>query len=114
MQKSFLYMASLILFAGVILAQTSITGRWQGETRNHSQISLVLTANETALTGTFTLNGETSRIVEGKVSKNAFSFKATIGNQTESFTGELANDQITLWIDRQGPSSAAVLKRVKN
>src|SRR5262245_37178137 len=114
MRRIFFHITSALLFVSISLAHTSINGRWQGETRNHSQISLVLTATETALTGTFTLNGETARIVEGKVSKNTFSFKATLGNQTEGFTGELVDDQITMWIDRQGPSSAAVLKRVKN
>lgn len=47
------------------------------------------------------------------MSKNTFTFKATLNDQTEAFTGELDGDQITIWLDRQGRPNAAVLKRVK-
>lgn len=47
------------------------------------------------------------------MSKNRFTFKTTINDQAEAFTGELAGDEIKVWLDRQGPESAAVLKRVK-
>jgi hypothetical protein len=50
-----------------------------GETKNGSQIVLDLTAKETALTGTLTRNGEPTTITDGKVSKNTFTFKATLG-----------------------------------
>ena len=36
-----------------------------------------------------------------------------LGDQLEAFTGELAGDQITFTLDRQGPAGAVVLKRVK-
>jgi hypothetical protein len=91
----------------------TLTGRWQGETRNGMQVLLNLTATETELTGTLTRNEQTSTITEGKLSKNTFTFKATLGDQTEAFTGELAGEQITVTLDRQGPTGAVVLKRVK-
>ena len=91
-----------------------MTGKWQGETKNGFQIELALTATETALSGTLTRNGQTATIANGKVSKDTFTFKATLDDQTEGFTGEVAGDEITVWLDRQGPSPAAVLKRVKN
>jgi hypothetical protein len=47
------------------------------------------------------------------VSKNTFTFKATLNDQTEGFTGELVRDEIKMWLDRQGPARAAVLKRIK-
>jgi hypothetical protein len=47
------------------------------------------------------------------VSKNTFTFKATLNDQTEGFTGELVRDKIKMWLDRQGPARAAVLKRIK-
>ena len=53
-------------------------------------------------------------IANGKVSKDTFTFKATLDDQTEGFTGEVAGDEITVWLDRQDPSRAAVVKRVKN
>ena len=102
------------VLAAVVYAQSAMAGKWQGETRNGSQIVLDLTATKTALTGTFTRNGQTAAIADGKVSKNTLTFKTTLGDQTEGFTGELAGDQITIWMDRLGPPSAAVLKRVKN
>jgi hypothetical protein len=105
--------AIALVLAAAVQAQAGLTGKWQGETRNGSQIVLDLTATETALTGTLTRNDQPSTITDGKVSKNSFTFKATLNDQTEGFTGELAGDQITVWLDRQGPSNAVVLKRVK-
>lgn len=99
--------------AAVVHAQATLTGKWQGETRNGSQIVLDLTATETTLTGTLTRNGQPATITDGKVSKNSFTFKAMLGEQTEGFTGELAGDQITVWLDRQDRSAAVVLKRFK-
>ncbi len=101
------------VLAAVVYAQAAMTGKWQGETKNGAQIVLDLTANKTALTGTLTRNGESAAIADGKVSKNTLTFKATLGAQTEGFTGELAGDQITIWMDRRGAPSAVVLKRVK-
>ena len=103
---------SLVL-STLLVAQAALSGTWQGETRNGSQIVLDLTAKDTTLTGTLTRNGQPAAITDGKVSKNTFTFKATLGDQTEAFTGEIAKDEITIWLDRQGPSSAIVLKRVK-
>jgi hypothetical protein len=102
-----------LLLAAVVHAQGTLTGKWQGETRNGTQLVLDLTATETAVTGTLTRDGESSTISDGKVSKNTFTFKAMVEGQMEGFTGELAGDQIKLWPDRLGPDRAAVLKRVK-
>jgi hypothetical protein len=65
------------------------------------------------VTGTLTRNDETSPITEGKSSNTAFSFKATLGGQQEAISGELGDDQVTVWLDRQGREGAIVLKRVK-
>ena len=103
----------VLLLAAVVHADASITGKWEGVTRNGTPIVLDLTATESVLTGTLTRNDETVTIADGKVSKNTFSFKATLNNQTEAVTGELAGDEIKVWLDRQGPDTAIVLKRVK-
>lgn len=34
-------------------------------------------------------------------------------HQAEGFTGEVAGDELTVWLNSRGPESAAVLKRVK-
>jgi hypothetical protein len=73
---------------------------------------LDLTATETALTGTLTRDGQPAKITDGKVSKKSFTFKATLGDQTEGFTGGFDGDQITVWMDRQGPAGTVILKRV--
>lgn len=104
---------ALVLAAAAIHAQAALTGKWEGETTNGTPIVLDLTAAETTLTGTLTRQGETIKITDGKVSKNTFTFKATLGDQTEGFSGEVAGDQLTVWLDRQGRERAAVLKRVK-
>lgn len=113
--KRILAVATIVLaLAAVVHARATITGKWQGETRNGTEIVLVLTATETTLTGTFTRKGQSVTIADGKVSKNTFTFKATLNDQTEGFTGEVDGDQMKVWMDRQGPSAAAVLKRVKD
>lgn len=94
--------------------QPTLAGKWQGETASGSAIVLDLAVKGTALTGTFTRNGVSTPLSEGKVSKNTFTFKATLNDQTEGFSGELADDnQIKVWLDRQGVANAIVLKRVK-
>jgi len=98
----------------LVHAQAGLTGKWQGLTKNGFQVALDLTATGTELTGTLTREGQTTKITDGKVSKNTFTFKATLDDQTEGFTGELAAGELTVWLDRQGRERAAVLKRVKN
>jgi hypothetical protein len=107
-------MTMALMFAAVVDAQATLTGKWEGKTRNGFEILLDLTATTTSLTGTLTRNGQATTITDGKVATNGFSFKAAINDQTEGFTGELGDDEIRLWLDRQGPASAAVLKRIKN
>jgi hypothetical protein len=92
----------------------AITGKWQGETKNGSQILLNLTATGTALTGTLTRNGETTPLADGKVLNETFTFKATLSDHTEGFTGEPQGDAITVWMDRQGRPGAVILNRVRN
>ena len=99
--------------AAVVLAQSAVTGKWEGETSSGSRIVLDLTVTEMTLTGTFTRNDQSSAIADGKVSKNKLTFKAMIRDQKEGFTGELAGDQITIWQD-SAPSKTVILKRVKN
>ena len=105
--------AIALVLAAVVHAQATLTGKWQGETQNGSQIVLDLTATETELSGTLTRNGQPTPITDGKVSKNNFTFKATLGDETEGFTGGLDGDQIRVWLDRQGPERAVVMNRVK-
>ena len=99
--------------ATVVHAQVTLTGKWQGETKSGTQIVLDLKAAKAALTGTLTCNGQRSTISDGKVSKNTFTFRATLEGQMEGFSGELAEGQIKFWPDRMGPERATVLKRVK-
>ena len=101
-----------IVLSAVVQAQATLTGKWEGKTKNGFQIVLDLNATETALTGTLTREGQPAKITEGKVSKKSFTFKATLGDQTEGFTGGFDADQMTLWMDRQGPPGTVILKRV--
>jgi hypothetical protein len=102
-----------LMLAVVASAQSGLTGKWEGETKSGSQVTLDLVAKGETLTGTLTNGGQTIPIENGKISKNTFTFTATRGEQTDGFTGEVEGDQITVWIDRQGRDRAAVLKRVK-
>ena len=99
-----------LVLAAAVHAQATLTGKWQGETKNGSQIVLEVKAAKTELTGTLTVDGEPNTISEGKVTKDSFTFTAL----RDSFAGRFADDQITIWMEKRGPSSAAVLKRVKS
>jgi hypothetical protein len=102
-----------LVLAAVVQAQGTMTGKWLGTTRNGSEIVLALKAVDEKLTGTVTRNGEPATIMDGKISGSTLTFRATLGEQTESVTGELAGEELKVWLDRQGREAAVVLKRVK-
>ena len=106
--------AAIVLTCSMVVhAQAALTGKWQGETHAGAEIVLDLTVKGTALTGTLTRNGVSTPLSEGRISKNTFTFKAKLSDQIEEFSGELADSQIKVWLDRQGVSTAVVLKRAK-
>ena len=112
--KKYLSIAALFLVVtAVAYAQATLTGKWQGETRSGTPIVLDITAKSDVLTGTLTRSEQSAPIAEGKVAKNTFTFKTTINEQTVAFSGELAGEDIKIWMDQQGPERAVVLKRVK-
>jgi hypothetical protein len=94
-------------------AATTMTGKWQGDTDGGAALLLDVTVKGETLTGTLTRNGQGSPLSEGKITRNAFSFKATLNERTEGFSGEHKGDEIRIWLDRQGPEKAVVLTRVK-
>ena len=107
-----------VALGAVAHGQAKLTGKWEGATKSGSSILLDVKATKTVLSGTLTVDGKPATIVDGKVSKNTFTFQATFdeggsGSHTEGLTGELAGEQITIWLDKQGHSTDAVLKRVK-
>jgi hypothetical protein len=105
----------VLVLTAVALAQATLTGKWQGDTPGGSRVVLNLTATDTALTGTLSHNDETIPIVEGKVSKNTFTFKATLHGDTQGFTGEFAGgDELKVWMDKDGPDKQVILKRAKS
>ena len=103
----------IMSFASLVQAQDKLNGTWEGETRSGSSIALTFVVKGTALTGTLVRSGESATLSEGKVSKNSFSFKATLNGQPEGFSGELAGDALTIWMDRQGASKAIELRRAQ-
>ena len=113
MMKRLLSIAAILLVAVAAQAQVALTGKWQGETKSGTAIVLDITAKGDALTGTFTRSEQSAPIAEGKVAKNTFTFKTTINEQSVAFSGELAGEDIKIWMDQQGPERAIVLKRVK-
>ena len=94
-------------------ATTSLTGKWQGQTPNGSSLILDLVQKDQGLTGTLTREGELVPIASGKVSKNTFTFTATLGGATETLEGTVDNNEMKAWLTRQGPERAASLKRAK-
>jgi hypothetical protein len=116
MKRVFLGAALVTVLAVIAQAQAGIAGKWQGESPAGSQVVLEVKATETALAGTLTVDGQRLTLVDGKLSKNTFSFRVMLppNDAVQEFNGELAQDQVKLWMDRRGPSSAAILTRVKS
>src|SRR5262245_60958875 len=83
-------------------AQGSLSGKWQGETKNGGLVVLELTENGKKLTGTITRNKQAVQITDGKVSKNAISFKAKTGGRdsAQEYKGQVSGDEISLRVDR--------------
>lgn len=108
-------MAVAIVMAAALHAQAGLTGQWQGESPGGDQVVLDVKAAAAVLTGTLTVDGRRQTLIDGKVSKNTFTFTITLppNDAVQAFTGEFAEDQMKLWMDERGPSNAAVLKRVK-
>ena len=122
MQRLLAGIAIVAVVSAFPQAQYGLTGKWQGETRDGAELVLDVVAKETSLSGTISRNTEVSKITDGKVSKTvdgkaskiSFTFKAQLGERVEELSGELAEDEIRIWLERQGPSTAIRLKRVKN
>ena len=104
-----------LVTTAAVHAQAALTGTWQGESPNGSQVVLSVTANGAALTGTLTVDGQSLTIADGKVAKNTLSFTVMLppNGAIQAFNGEFADDQVKIWMDQRGPGSAAVLKRAK-
>jgi hypothetical protein len=103
--------AAVLLCAVMIQAQARLTGTWQGETDGGASLVLELKVKGSELTGALTRNGQRTTLTDGKVAKNTFTFKATLNERSESFSGALEKEDIRIWLDRQGPSKAVTLKR---
>ena len=103
----------MLAVANTSYAQSSITGKWSGTTRNGSQVVLNLMVADRTLTGTVTRDGQSSTITDGKVSGNTFTFSATLGEQAEALSGELDGQQLKVWLDRQGREGTVVFSRAK-
>lgn len=89
----------ITMFACVVRAQDTLSGTWEGETPNRASIVLNLEAKGTVLTGTLVRSGQRATLSDGTVSKNKFTFKATLNEQPEGFSGELTGDEIKIWMD---------------
>ena len=107
--------AATIVLALVLAgqAQSSVAGKWQGETPNGTPLELELTVKDKAVTGTLTREGERFPLSGGTVSNNQVAFKVKMGEQIEGFSGELRGDELLIWLDRQGAAKAVTMKRVK-
>lgn len=113
MTRVFASVATALVIVTAAAAQTGLTGRWEGTTPNGATLALDLTVKDQSLTGTLTRNDEKFTIAEGKVKNDTFSFKATINDKPDGFSGELKGDQLRIWLDRQGPENAITMTRVK-
>ena len=105
--------ATLLACTAMAGAQSTMTGKWHGDTDGGAALVLDVTVTGETLTGTLTRNGQSAPLSDGRVTKNTFTFKATVNERAETFSGEHNGDEIRIWLERQGPSKAVVLTRVK-
>jgi hypothetical protein len=103
----------VLILSASAYAQSEVTGKWQGTTRNGMEVVLDLKAVDGELTGTVTRADQRSPITEGKISKGKLTFKTVLGDQTETLSGELTGEQLKVWLDRQGPEGAVTFSRVR-
>lgn len=105
--------ATVLLCAVIAQAQSRLAGRWTGETDGGASLELDLAVKAGVLTGTLVRNGQETKLSDGKASEKTFSFKATLNERTDSFSGALEGEQLKVWLDRQGPAKAVTLKRAE-
>lgn len=115
MRRVLMGTAAALLTAATLQAQAGLTGTWQGASPGGSAVVLEARATETELAGTLTVDGQRLPIAEGKVKKNTLAFTVTLppNESPEAFSGEFEGDELKIWMNRRGPASPAVLKRVK-
>jgi len=113
MKKLAVTLAVTVALSTIALAQSAVTGKWEGQTPNGSSLALDTAAKSATLTGTMTVGTEKSPLTDGKVSKNTLSFTVSMEGGTEAFTGEVSGDAMKIWMDSRGPNAAITLKRVK-
>jgi len=105
--------AAVCVIVTAAAAQSGLSGKWEGSTPNGAKLQLDLTATDAKLTGTLTRNDQKTTITDGLVKNNTFTFKATLEDQADAFSGEVKGDELRIWLDRRGPESAVTLTRVK-
>jgi hypothetical protein len=107
-------LTTVLLLACTVVAsaQSTLTGQWQGNTDGGASLALDLTVKGDVVTGTVARNGQGAAVSEGRVTKNTFTFKATMNERAETFSGEWKGDEIRIWLERQGAERAIVLTRV--
>lgn len=102
---------ALALAAATLLhAQQTLSGTWEGQTPNRQPIVLELVAKGEVVTGTMAAGEQKAPIENGKVAKNTVTFTVEMGGR-EAFTGELAENELKIWMDDRGPAAAITLKR---
>ena len=93
-------------------AAASVSGTWEGMTGQGRQVSLLLKADGSALTGWLTLDRQSGAVKDGKIEKSAMMFAVDFAGRTLAFTGEVAGDEMTLRLE--GARNPVTLKRVKS
>ena len=89
--------------------EASISGTWEGTTGQGRQVSLLLKADGSALTGRLTLDNQSGPVKDGKIEKSTVAFAAVISGRTLTFTGEVVSDEMALRLE--GAQYPVTLKR---
>jgi len=103
----------VVLLCVLAQAQTDLSGKWSETTPSGLNAELDIKATATTLTGTFSVRARPMTITDGNVTKNTFTFVASLSGTPETIEGAVENDEMKAWLTRQGPERTAVLKRVK-
>ena len=107
---------ALLLLAGFAFA-ADIDGKWAGEiVGQNMEIAFTFKAEGTKLTGVHIVNGQETKIEEGKIDGNNISFTVTLNMGEEMkipHKGTISGDEIKMTYEMMGQPGEILVKRVQ-
>jgi hypothetical protein len=115
--KYFSFVVGLLLLTSFAFG-ADINGKWSGTiTGMEMTVDFAFKADGNVLTGTHTVNGQTTPFKDGKIDGNNISFTVALdmgGQETKIVhKGVISGDQIKMTYEMMGQPGEIILKKVK-